>query len=130
VLVDGDDMDEPVGDAARGILDGHVVLSRKLAQAGHFPAIDVLQSISRVMDRVTTPEARATADEARGLLAAYREVEDLVRVGAYERGQDPTADRALDAQGALTDFLRQRVGDAPDPTPALTLRRVLDGAMA
>ncbi|NNF59044.1 MAG: FliI/YscN family ATPase [Rhodothermaceae bacterium] len=130
VLVDGDDMDEPVGDAARGILDGHIVLSRKLAQAGHFPAIDVLQSISRVMDRVTPPQDRDTADEARRLLAAYREVEDLVRVGAYERGQDPVADRALSAHGALTDFLRQRVDDLPDPTPADTLRHVLDKGTA
>ncbi len=125
VLVDGDDLDEPVGDAARGILDGHIVLSRKLAHAGHFPAIDVLQSVSRVMDRVTTPEARAAAAEARRLLAAHREVEDLVRVGAYERGQDPVADRALGAHAALTGFLRQAVGDAPDPAPAATLGRLL-----
>jgi flagellum-specific ATP synthase len=125
VLVDGDDMNEPVGDAARGILDGHIVLSRKLAHANHFPAIDVLQSVSRVMNRVTSPEARAAADEARRLLAAHREVEDLLRVGAYERGQDPFTDRALAAHGALTDFLRQSVDEPPDPDPAATLQRVL-----
>jgi flagellum-specific ATP synthase len=125
VLVDGDDMNEPVGDAARGILDGHVVLSRKLAHANHFPAIDVLQSVSRVMNRVTSPEARAAADEARRLLAAHREVEDLLRVGAYERGQDPFTDRALAAHGPLTDFLRQTVDEPPDPEPAATLQRVL-----
>ncbi len=130
VLVDGDDLDEPVGDAARGILDGHIVLSRKLAHAGHFPAIDVLQSVSRVIDRVTTPEARSTSDEARGLLAAYHEIEDLVRVGAYERGQDPLADRALDAHSALTNFLRQRVTDTTDATPIDTLRQVLHGVTA
>ncbi|MEM1042272.1 MAG: FliI/YscN family ATPase [Bacteroidota bacterium] len=130
VLVDGDDMDEPVGDAARGILDGHVVLARKLAHAGHFPAIDVLQSVSRVMERVTSPEARAAAAEARSLLTAHREIEDLVRVGAYERGQDPQADRALDAHGALTAFLRQRTDEPSDPDPAATLRRVLSDVPA
>ena len=94
VLVDGDDLNEPIGDATRGILDGHIVLSRKLAHAGHYPAIDVLQSVSRVMHRVTTLDERESADEARRLLAAYREVEDLLRVGAYEHGPRP-ADRTV-----------------------------------
>jgi flagellum-specific ATP synthase len=125
VLVDGDDMNEPVGDAVRGILDGHIVLSRKLAHAGHFPAIDVLQSVSRVMNRVVPPEAQAASDEGRGLLAAYHEIEDLLRVGAYERGQDLRADRALDANPALTGFLRQSVAEPPDPDPTATLQRVL-----
>ena len=113
VLVDGGDMDEPVADAVRGILDGHVVLSRKMAQAGHFPAIDVLQSVSRVMPRVASPDDRATADEARRLLAAYAKVEDLLRVGAYERGHDAETDRAVTAHAPLTAFLRQR---AEEPT--------------
>ncbi len=111
VLVDGGDLDEPVADAVRGILDGHVVLARKLADAGHFPAIDVPASVSRTMPRVTTPEQQEAAREANALIAAYREVEPLVRVGAFETGQDPAADRAVALQPALNDFLRQRPGD-------------------
>jgi len=126
VLVDGDDMNEPVGDAVRGILDGHIVLSRKLAHANHFPAIDVLQSVSRVMPRVVSPEARATADEARRLLAVYQEAEDLIRVGAYEPGSNPETDRAIALHGALRAFLRQGVEDPPVTDPVPELRRLLD----
>ncbi len=111
VLVDGGDMDEPVADAVRGILDGHVVLSRKLADAGHFPAIDVPASVSRVMNRVTEPAQQRAAREVRSLLAAFREVEPLVRVGAFEPGQDPAADRAVELQPAINQFLRQSAGD-------------------
>ena len=111
VLVDGGDLDEPVADAVRGILDGHVVLSRKLADAGHFPAIDVPASVSRVMDRVTPPEQQAQAREVRSLLAAFREVEPLVRVGAFEPGADPLADRAVALQPAIAGYLRQRPDD-------------------
>ncbi len=126
VLVDGDDMNEPVGDAVRGILDGHVVLSRKLAHAGHFPAIDVLQSVSRVMPRITTPAHRAAAEEARSLLAAYRDAEDLLRVGAYVPGSNALTDRAVALHPALTDFLRQRVGDAAEEDPAALLQLILN----
>ena len=125
VLVDGDDMNEPVGDAVRGILDGHIVLSRKLAHANHFPAIDVLQSVSRVMTRVTSAEARATADEARQLLAAYREAEDLIRVGAYAPGSNAEIDRAVAVNEALRAFLRQGIDEAPTTDPVGELRRVL-----
>ena len=125
VLVDGDDMNEPIGDAARGILDGHIVLSRKLAHANHFPAIDVPGSVSRVMNRVASAEALAAADEARRLLGAHRKVEDLLRIGAYERGQDPETDRALAAHGALTEFLQQGVHEPIDPDPVGTLRTLL-----
>ncbi|MDX1548355.1 MAG: FliI/YscN family ATPase [Rhodothermales bacterium] len=128
VLVDGDDMDEPVADAVRGILDGHIVLSRTLAHAGHFPAIDVLQSVSRVMPRVTTPEARALADEARGLLAAYARAEDLLRVGAYERGSNPETDRAVALHEALTAFLRQSVDEPPTADAVARLGAVLGTA--
>ncbi len=114
ILVDGDDMDEPIADAARGILDGHVVLSRKLAHANHFPAIDVLQSVSRVMPRVCAREELAAAFEARQLLAAYREVEDLIRVGAYKPGADARADRAIAAHEPLKAFLQQDAHGAPD----------------
>lgn len=126
VLVDGDDMNEPIGDAVRGILDGHIVLSRKLAHANHFPAIDVLQSISRVMPRVTTPEARETASEARTLLATYRDAEDLIRIGAYKSGANPQTDQAIAAYDVLRDFLRQGLHEPFDPTPAQTLRQLLD----
>lgn len=107
VLVDGDDMNEPIGDAVRGIVDGHIVLSRKLAQANHFPAIDVLQSVSRVMPRVTSSDFRGHANEARALLAAYREAESLIRIGAYKKGSDPSTDKAIGAIDSLNAFLQQ-----------------------
>jgi flagellum-specific ATP synthase len=111
VLVEGDDMNEPVGDAARSILDGHVVLTRKLAAAGHFPSIDVLESISRVANAVTTPEQRAAATELRRLLAAHREARDLIEIGAYVSGTNPLVDRALLLREATDLFLRQDMGD-------------------
>ena len=111
VLVDGGDLDEPVADAVRGILDGHIVLSRDLADAGHFPAIDVPASVSRTMNRVTEAPQQEAARQVRALLAAYRQVEPLVRVGAFEPGQDPAADRAVALQPAITAFLRQAADD-------------------
>jgi flagellum-specific ATP synthase len=111
VLVEGDDMNEPIADAARSILDGHVVLSRKLATAGHFPSVDVLESISRVEPAVTTPVQRAAARELRRLLAAERDVRDLVEIGAYVAGTNPLADRALAAREAIWAFLRQDVAE-------------------
>src|SRR5690606_11050694 len=91
VLVEGDDMQDPIGDTARSILDGHVVLSRRLATSGHFPSIDVLESISRVNSAVTTREQRADSTRLRRLLAAHRDVKELVEIGAYVRGADPDA---------------------------------------
>jgi len=127
VLVEGDDMNEPISDAARGILDGHIVLSRDLAEAGHYPAIDVLQSVSRVMPRVADHDEVEAAQEARRLLAAYDEVEDLINVGAYEEGSDPETDRAVAAHPSLTDFLQQPVHAPPSETDASTqLQEVLD----
>ena len=111
VLVDGGDLDEPVADAVRGILDGHIVLSRELADAGHFPAIDVPASVSRTMNRVTAPPQQDAARQVRALLAAYRQVEPLVRVGAFEPGQDPAADRAVALHPDITAFLRQAADD-------------------
>jgi flagellum-specific ATP synthase len=96
-----------VVDAAKAILDGHVVLSRRLAGAGHFPAIDVLQSVSRVMSDVVSPEHLALANAARDVLATYRESADLVEVGAYVRGTNPKLDHALTCIDALNAFLRQ-----------------------
>ncbi|GIV59771.1 FliI/YscN family ATPase [Rhodocaloribacter litoris] len=121
VLVDGDDLNEPIGDAVRGILDGHIVLSRRLAHANHFPAIDVLQSVSRVMPRVAPEEAREAAHRARRLLAAYRDAEDLIRIGAYQAGTSPDTDAAIAAHEPLKAFLQQRTSEAADPDAARTL---------
>jgi flagellum-specific ATP synthase len=111
ILVEGDDMTEPIADAARGILDGHIILSRKLAQKSHYPAIDVLDSVSRVQNDVTTPEHGAARRQWSKLLATYREVEDLVQIGAYARGSNPDADVAIDLNRAINDVLRQAGGD-------------------
>ena len=117
VLVEGDDLQDPIGDTARSILDGHVVLTRSLATAGHFPAIDVLESISRLQNAVTTPEQRRAATRLRQLLAAYRSVKELVEIGAYVRGADPDADAALARLPHINAFLRQGM-DEPSPTEA------------
>jgi flagellum-specific ATP synthase len=114
VLVEGDDMNEPVADAARAILDGHIVLARALADRGHYPPVDVLASVSRVMPSVTSAAHRAAADKVREALGAAREVEDLVRIGAYVAGADATADWALAHLPAIQRFLRQVVDD-PSP---------------
>ncbi|ACX53119.1 flagellar protein export ATPase FliI [Ammonifex degensii KC4] len=108
VLVEGDDLNEPITDAARSILDGHIVLSRQLAQANHYPAIDVLASVSRLMSAVVTPEHREAADLLRSLLAAYRQNEDLINIGAYVSGSNPTVDRAIALYPELVAFLRQK----------------------
>jgi len=111
VLVDGDDMNEPVADAVRAILDGHVVLTRELAHAGHYPAIDVLQSVSRLIGEVTPPEVRDAGQAVRSLLAAYREKEDLIAIGAYQHGSDPRTDAAIALRGEIESFLRQAVDE-------------------
>lgn len=108
VLVDGDDMNEPVADAVRGILDGHVVLSRDLAQKGHYPAIDVLKSVSRLMSEVADKDHRQAAQDVRQLLAAYRNAEDLIQLGAYAPGSNATTDRAILHRDAINQFLTQR----------------------
>jgi flagellum-specific ATP synthase len=109
VLVDGDDMNEPVADAVRAILDGHVVLSRQLAHAGHYPAIDILQSVSRLVGEIVSPEIRIAGQELRRLLAALKEKEDLISIGAYQPGSDPTVDTGLAKREAINNFLRQTV---------------------
>ncbi len=111
ILVEGDDMSEPIADAARGILDGHVILSRKLAQKAHYPAIDVLDSISRVADDVTDSEHQGARRQLVRMLAVYREIEDLVQIGAYARGSNPEADVAIDFQAAIVSVLRQGSGE-------------------
>lgn len=107
VLVDGDDMNEPVADAVRGYLDGHFVLSRAIAHRGRFPAIDVLQSVSRLMDKITTPQHRKHAVAVRELLALYEDSKDLIQVGAYKKGADPKLDRAVAQMGRIEELLRQ-----------------------
>ena len=107
VLVEGDDHNEPIADAARSILDGHIVLDRKLATAGHFPSIQALDSISRVANRITTPEQKSDAAELRRMMAAHRDVRELVEIGAYVPGTNPDADRATAIWPQITAFLRQ-----------------------
>ena len=107
VLVEGDDMNEPIADAARGILDGHVVLSRALASKGHYPAVDVLESISRVGDDVTQPDQQAARREVLRLLSSYRQVEDLLNIGAYAPGSNPDFDLAIACKPAIDQFLQQ-----------------------
>jgi flagellum-specific ATP synthase len=96
----------------RSILDGHVVLTRELAHAGHYPAIDVLQSVSRLVGEISAPDVVAAAQEVRALLAAWHDKRDLIAIGAYERGSDPLVDRALELKPSIDAFLRQAV-DAP-----------------
>ena len=127
VLVEGEDASaDPVADACRGVLDGHLVLDRGLAERGHFPAIDCPASISRVAPHVIDPEHDAARLEVLRLLAAHREVEDLVNVGAYAAGSNPDADRALAARPALDTFLRQGLtGNATPPAFAATRAQLL-----
>lgn len=107
VLVEGDDMNEPIADATRGILDGHIVLSRRLAGKGHFPAVEILQSVSRVMPDIVKPEIVKMAAAARDLLATYQEAEDLITIGAYKPGQNTKVDLAVQKIDALNAFLKQ-----------------------
>jgi flagellum-specific ATP synthase len=107
VLVEGDDMDEPIADAARSILDGHIVMSRQLAHRNHFPAIDVLESISRCMPDVISREQKTQIGRVKDLMAAYRESEDLIQIGAYAPGSNPRVDRAIKVREPLANFLRQ-----------------------
>ncbi|ROL59564.1 flagellar protein export ATPase FliI [Bacteroidetes/Chlorobi group bacterium MS-B_bin-24] len=111
VLVEGDDLNEPVADTARGILDGHIVLSRKLASMGHYPAIDVLESISRVMNDIISKEHKQAVSIAIENLATYRNAEDLISVGAYQKGTNPKIDRAISMHEVLTSFLRQDIDE-------------------
>jgi flagellum-specific ATP synthase len=109
VLVEADDANEPICDAVRGLLDGHTWLSRKLATRNHYPAVDVLESISRLMNDVTSPEHRDAAGAVRELLAAYRDHEDLISIGAYRRGASRTVDLAIDMLEPIQQFLRQKI---------------------
>jgi flagellum-specific ATP synthase len=111
VLVEGDDMNEPIADAVRGILDGHFVLSRQLASRNHYPSVDVQRSISRVMSAVVSPEQNAAAGRIKELLAVYEEAQDLVNIGAYKPGSNPKVDWALKHMNSVEAFLKQGVGE-------------------
>jgi flagellum-specific ATP synthase len=118
VLVEGDDHNEPIADTARSILDGHIVLTRKLATTGHFPAIDVLESISRVAGAVVPPAQMADAREVRRLMGALRDVRELIEIGAYQAGSDPLVDRARQLSPAIDAFLQQPTGELTAPDEA------------
>lgn len=119
VLVESDDMNEPISDAARSILDGHVRLSRRLAHRSHYPAIDVLGSVSRVMPDITSPEHREAADRIRQILAVYGEAEDVINLGAYVSGSNPQVDDAIQRLPEIESFLRQRPEEASNTEETL-----------
>lgn len=111
VLVEGDDFNEPIADAVRGILDGHIILSRQLGAAGHYPAIDILQSVSRLASRVAAPEHKEAAQKLRQALATYQRSEDLINLGAYAAGSNAQLDAAINVRPKIMEFLKQRPGE-------------------
>ncbi|HAS82656.1 MAG TPA: EscN/YscN/HrcN family type III secretion system ATPase [Verrucomicrobia bacterium] len=119
VLVEGDDMNDPIADSVRSILDGHIVLSREIAEANHYPAIDVLKSVSRLMSDVAPAKQAELAGRLRELLSVYRRAEDLVNVGAYVAGSNPKIDEALSKINAINTFLKQRPNEIADPAAML-----------
>jgi flagellum-specific ATP synthase len=127
VLSEGDDQQDPVADAARGILDGHIVLSRELAESGHYPAIDVERSVSRVMPNVATREHQASARKFRQLLSRLSRAKDLLQIGAYQPGSDPELDEALQRRSGLLDLLQQDMHEHAPIQDCLTqMQRALD----
>ena len=127
ILVDGDDMDEPVADTVRGILDGHVVLSRRLAQAYHYPAIDVLQSVSRLASSVSGPVTAKSAGSIRRSMAVYAEAEDLINVGAYHAGSNPAIDESIAKHGYIEEFLVQAVDERSSLSETLHIMSNISG---
>ena len=128
VLVDGDDMNEPIADAVRGILDGHIVLSRKLANRNHFPAIDVQQSFSRLAKEIIPQEQDMLAGEFRNALATYEKSEDLINIGAYAKGSNPEIDRAIDLNSPINEFLKQDINEKADYDSAVqAMREIING---
>jgi flagellum-specific ATP synthase len=109
VLVEGDDTNEPVADTVRGIIDGHIILSRKIAMANHYPAIDVLASLSRLMSSVATSEQKSLAGKIRNIMSVYNTNQDLISIGAYKAGSNPELDNAIKKIGKINDFLKQDV---------------------
>jgi flagellum-specific ATP synthase len=121
VLVDGDDHNEPVADAVRGILDGHIVMERAIAERGRYPAINVLKSISRTMPRAADPEFLPVINRARQVMATYTDMEELIRLGAYRSGSSPDVDEAIALHEPLEDFLRQMKDDSTSLTEGYRL---------
>lgn len=114
VLVEGDDMNDPIADAARGILDGHIVLSRRLASEGHYPSIDVLESVSRLMNEIVSPEHQKSAKHFFDLLANYKDAEDLINIGAYKKGANKKIDEAILKYSGIIGFLRQETTESEE----------------
>lgn len=129
ILLDGDDPNEPVADTMRGLLDGHLFLSRDLAHRGHFPAIDVLSSLSRLMSKLAGPEHQERAAQVREWLAAWREGRDLVEIGAYSAGSNPRLDEAIRRMPALEAFLRQRPDETSDLAETASLLELITSDM-
>jgi len=128
VLVEGDDLQEPVTDTVRGILDGHIVLSRKLAGEGHYPPVDVLQSVSRLMPEITSQEDFQAAGKLRHLLSAYDNARDLISIGAYKRGSDSNVDKALERMDGIKSFLQQELDEKATYEDAFSgLRKLVEG---
>lgn len=125
VLVEGDDMNEPIADAARSILDGHIVLSRELAWRNHFPSIDVLSSASRLMSALATPEHAEQAGRVRELLSVYKKAEDMINIGAYVRGSNPKIDLAINRIDHLNGFLQQKSHERSSLTESISALRAL-----
>ncbi len=127
-------MNEPIADAVRSILDGHVVLTRSLAHAGHYPAIDVLQSVSRLVGEIVSPEVASAGQQLRAALAALNDKQDLISIGAYNSGADPLLDATLEHRSQIDGFLRQPVHEASDPASSdeelLGLAASLEQSMA
>src|SRR5207237_4401638 len=111
VLVDGGDLDEPISDSVRSLVDGHIVLDRRLAERGHYPAVNVGRSVSRIVDDVTAANHQEAARKFRESLATYTEAEDLIRIGAYVKGSSPQVDRAVELMPAVLAFLKQRTNE-------------------
>ena len=119
MLTEGDDQQDPIADAARAILDGHIVLDRALAESGHYPAINIEQSISRVMQNITTPEHQQLARRLKKLYSRYERSRDLINVGAYAAGSDPLLDEAIRLQTAFEAFLQQNISERSEARESL-----------
>jgi flagellum-specific ATP synthase len=128
VLTEGDDQQDPIADAARAILDGHIVLSRQLAESGHYPAIDIEQSISRVMYQIVSPEQQQLARQLKQLLSRYQRNRDLISVGAYQKGSDPLLDQAIALHPAIAAFLQQDIEQRCGKSESLAQLAALFGA--
>jgi flagellum-specific ATP synthase len=127
VLAEGDDTNDPIADAARGVLDGHIVLSRSLAESGHFPAIDIEASVSRVMSDIVDPEHLQMAREVRRLYSLYQQNRDLISVGAYQPGSDRRIDHAIEKNPAIIDFLQQGMDEPVNINRSLDELKLLLG---